>query len=61
MAESWSHSSPGAGGLWREVRASYAFVERNVFLVRRYWGWEIAFLVYNVTSSLSVMYIGKAH
>ncbi|HUZ00723.1 MAG TPA: ABC transporter permease [Thermomicrobiaceae bacterium] len=60
MADSWSHSSPGAGGLWREVRASYAFVERNVFLVRRYWGWEIAFLVYNVTSSLSVMYIGKA-
>ena len=60
MAESWSGYSPGGGGLWHEIRASYAFVERNVFLVRRYWGWEIAFLIYNVTSSLSVMYIGKA-
>jgi len=46
--------------LRHEALASYAFVERNFFLVRRYWGWEIAFLIYNVTSSLSVMYIGKA-
>src|SRR5579884_1010356 len=46
--------------LWREIRASYAFVERNFFLVKRYWGWEVAFLIFNVTSSLSVMYIGKA-
>ncbi|MBX6341023.1 MAG: ABC transporter permease [Thermomicrobiaceae bacterium] len=50
----------GGAGLWREVRASYAFVERNFFLVKRYWGWELAFLIYNITSSLSVMYIGKA-
>ena len=42
--------------MWREIRASYAFVERNFYLVRRYWGWEIAFLIYNITSSLSVMY-----
>lgn len=48
------------GRLRREVRSSYAFVERNFFLVRRYWGWEIAFLIYGITSSLSVMYIGKA-
>jgi len=46
--------------LRHEALASYAFVERNFFLVRRYWGWEIAFLIYYVTSSLSVMYIGKA-
>ncbi|HET7035427.1 MAG TPA: ABC transporter permease [Thermomicrobiaceae bacterium] len=52
----------GGGGsrFWREVRASYAFVERNFFLTKRYWGWEVAFLIFNVTSSLSVMYIGKA-
>lgn len=54
-----SNPLPGAG-FWHELRASYAFVERNFFLVRRYWGWEIAFMIYNITSSLSVMYIGKA-
>ncbi|HVB63940.1 MAG TPA: ABC transporter permease [Nitrolancea sp.] len=51
---------PARRDVWREIRASYAFIERNFFLVRRYWGWEIAFLIYNITSSLSVMYIGKA-
>jgi len=56
----WRWKAPAARDVWREVRASYAFVERNFFLVRRYWGWEIAFLIFNITSSLSVMYIGKA-
>jgi ABC-2 type transport system permease protein len=46
--------------LWHEVRAAYAFIERNLFLVRRYWAWEAAFTVYMLASSLSVMYIGKA-
>jgi len=44
--------------LTREVRASYAFVERNFFLTRRYWGWEVAFLVYSVAGALSVSLIG---
>lgn len=42
----------------RDLRASYAFVERNFFLSRRYWGWEIAFLVYSVAGALSVSLIG---
>jgi len=46
--------------LLRELRDSYAFVERNLNLVKRYWGWELAFFVYSLTSSLSVIYIGKA-
>jgi ABC-2 type transport system permease protein len=50
----------GGIDVWREAKASYAFVERNIFLVRRYWGWEIAFLIFTVSSSLSVLYIGKA-
>ena len=50
----------GGIDVWREARASYAFVERNMFLVRRYWGWEVAFLIFTVSSSLSVLYIGKA-
>jgi ABC-2 type transport system permease protein len=44
----------------REARASYAFVERNWNLTKRYWGWEIAFLVYSAAASMSIMYIGKA-
>ena len=50
---------PGAGPWW-EARASLAFVERNLYLVRRYWHLELAFLVFNVASAMSVLYIGKA-
>ncbi|HEY7131318.1 MAG TPA: ABC transporter permease [Candidatus Limnocylindrales bacterium] len=41
-----------------ELKASYAFMERNFFLTRRYWGWEIAFLVYSVAGALSISLIG---
>lgn len=47
-------------GLRHELRASLAFVERNIYLMRRYWGWEFAFLIFSVASSLSVLYIGKS-
>ena len=41
-----------------ELKASYAFIERNFFLSRRYWGWELAFLVYSVAGALSISLIG---
>ena len=41
-----------------EVKASYAFIERNFFIVRRYWAWELVWLVYSIVNSLSVSYIG---
>ncbi len=44
--------------LAHELRASYAFIERNFFLSRRYWGWEIAFLVYSAAGALSISLIG---
>jgi ABC-2 type transport system permease protein len=44
--------------LAHELKASYAFVERNFFLTRRYWGWELAFLVYSVAGALSISLIG---
>jgi ABC-2 type transport system permease protein len=44
--------------LAHELRASYAFVERNFYLTRRYWGWEVAFLVYSVAGALSIALIG---
>ena len=43
----------------REMRASYAFVERNFNLSKRYWGWEIAWLIYSVAGALAVSLIGR--
>jgi ABC-2 type transport system permease protein len=45
--------------LTNELRASYAFVERNFNLSKRYWGWEIAWLIYSVAGALAVSLIGK--
>jgi ABC-2 type transport system permease protein len=42
----------------RELKASFAFVERNFNLTKRYWGWEVAFLVYAVAGALAVSLIG---
>jgi ABC-2 type transport system permease protein len=44
----------------RELSASAAFIERNFNLSRRYWGWELAFLVYAVAGALSISFIGAA-
>jgi ABC-2 type transport system permease protein len=44
----------------RELRASLAFVERNFNLTKRYWGWEIAWLIYSLAAALSVAFIGVA-
>jgi ABC-2 type transport system permease protein len=44
--------------LRHELKASYAFVERNFNLTKRYWGWEVAWLVYSVAGALSVTLIG---
>jgi len=40
-------------------RASYAFFERNWNLTKRYMGWEIVWLFYNVINALSVTLISK--
>lgn len=41
-------------------RASYAFFERNWNLTKRYWAWEIVWLVYNIVNAMAVTYIGAA-
>jgi len=46
--------------LIREIRASYGFVERNFNLVKRYMGWEVVFLFYNVVNTLTIGLIGYA-
>src|SRR3990172_2233716 len=44
--------------LAHEFRATYAFMERNANLVKRYWSWELVWMVYSIANSLSVSYIG---
>jgi len=41
-----------------ELKASCAFIERNINIVKRYWAWEVVWLVYSIVNSLSVSYIG---
>ncbi len=43
-----------------QVGLAYAFVEREIALSKRYWAWEIVWLVYGIVTSLSVAYIGLA-
>src|SRR6059036_2335890 len=59
MTEPAIHIGAGPMALLaHELKASYAFIERNFFLSRRYWGWEIAFLVYSAAGALSISLIG---
>jgi ABC-2 type transport system permease protein len=46
--------------LRKEIRASYAFVERNINLTKRYWGWEVVWMVYSIVNALSITFIGAA-
>ncbi|MGC9529564.1 MAG: ABC transporter permease [Candidatus Bipolaricaulaceae bacterium] len=47
------------GRAWRrELVATWGFVARNLHLTKRYWGWELVWLAYSLTSSLAVAYIG---
>jgi ABC-2 type transport system permease protein len=39
---------------------AYAFVEREVALMKRYWLWEVVWIIYGIVTSLSVAYIGLA-
>jgi ABC-2 type transport system permease protein len=41
-------------------RATYAFFERNWNLTRRYWAWEIVWLLYNIVNALSITFIAAA-
>src|SRR5205814_964813 len=47
--------------LMHQGRATYAFFERNWNLTRRYWGWELVWLVYNIVNAMSVTYIGLSN
>ena len=46
--------------LVREARATFAFIERNYFLTKRYWGWELVWIVYSIVNSLSILFLGAS-
>ena len=43
-----------------EAKKGYAFVERNIYLTKRYWGWELVWVTYNIINALSVTFIAAA-
>lgn len=46
--------------LMHQGRATYAFFERNWNITKRYWAWELVWLVYSIVNGLSVIYIGAS-
>ncbi|HEX6800697.1 MAG TPA: ABC transporter permease [Ktedonobacterales bacterium] len=59
--------APALNGVRARLRAAgsqankgYAFVERNWYLTKRYWGWELVWLTYNIVNSLSVTFIAAS-
>lgn len=40
-----------------ELRATLGFVERNWYLTKRYFGWEVVFLFYNFVNTLTIALI----
>jgi ABC-2 type transport system permease protein len=46
--------------LMHQGRAAYAFFERNWNMTKRYWAWELVWLVYLIVNALSVTYIGAS-
>lgn len=42
----------------RQAYGSIAFTERNFALIKRYLGWEIVFVVYNIVNALAIGLIG---
>lgn len=48
------------GALAREANRSYAFIERNIFLTKRYWAWEAVWVTYNIVNALSITFIAPS-
>ena len=43
-----------------QSRAAYAFFERNWNLSKRYWAWELVWIVYNIVNAMAVTYIAES-
>jgi len=47
-------------GVMSRGMAAYAFAHRQIMLTKRYWMWELVFLVYGLTATLSIGFLGSA-
>src|SRR5947209_16924066 len=47
------------GLLGGPVTLAWAFVERQTNLWKRYWAWELVWLVYGVVNTLAITFIAK--
>ena len=43
----------------RRVALGWAFIERQTNLWKRYWAWELVWLVYGVVNTLAITFIAK--
>ena len=55
LAQQRAPSLSGVGG----ARLAWAFVERQTNLWKRYWAWEVVWLVYGVVNTLAITFIAK--
>lgn len=58
-----TETKPAPGGparrsLRQELQATLGFVERNWFLTKRYFGWEMVFMFYTIVNTLTIALIG---
>ncbi len=49
----------GPGGLLRQLIGLGGVIERNAYLVKRYGWWELAFFIWTVANTLSIVFIAK--
>jgi ABC-2 type transport system permease protein len=50
---------PQAGSIRRELIGFAGIVERNVYLIRRFAWWELAWFLYTVANTLTIVFIAK--
>lgn len=43
----------------RQTRRIYAFVARNLNLMKQCWAWEAAWMVYSIVNALPITFVGK--
>jgi ABC-2 type transport system permease protein len=41
-----------------EAMAAYGFVERQFILLKRYWMWELVWVIYGISMTLSIGFLG---
>ena len=49
----------GIASLRLDTLQTYAFLARNWHLTKRYWGWEVVWFFYSLTSGLAVVFIAQ--